>query len=203
MNATFRPFEVDGDVDHALTHMSHCLLGTYGTVPEEILAAVSSLSPTKQLMLTRQKDTGEPRPIEVEYAITPRRMTNWAPHLDVAWLTFTWVPEEGATRVNIRPMFAAQDAMEMLWDWLRETLNERGLLLDEVEQKQSDGKLPKEWPKTTTKQVKWRSLYPKVRLLAAQGKNATEIASAITGLDRRDVPNIINWGEWDKSRRRR
>ena len=204
VSATFEPLKFDGHPDKASLYLQFCFAGgRYGRMPQEILDAISSWHPTQRLELLATWDTRGPSPKVEEYMIRTRNFEPRNLPVEVGWLSLTGLPEEGVTRVGMRPLLMAEEPMKVLWDWLRETLNEQGLLVDEVQQKQPDGKLPKKWPKTTTKQVEWRSLYPKIRLLAAQGNNATEIARRIKGLDRRDVPHILKWGKWDKSQRRR
>lgn len=201
MSATFEPLRVDGDIDAALSHLGHCLLGTFGTVPKEILAAVSLFSPTNQLMLTRRKDTEEHLPSVVEYAITPLRRMNWGPHLDVAWLTLAWIAEEGVTRVNMRPMLAARDAMGMLWDWLWETLNAHGLLVgeEEDEPKLKPRPEPDFWPKkASTRAVYLEDWRKSIKPQIDKGDKLVDIAAQMNVLPSR-ISRIKRFAEsWEE-----
>lgn len=199
MGTSFMPFRFNGDIDKALTHLAFCLLGNYGAMPEEILTDVSRLSPTRQLILSFQGQEGEPHPNEVKFAITPRRSTAWAPHLDVGWLTLTWLPDEGATRVGIRPAPIADEAMERLWAWLEKTLQEQGLLVgepDPIMGKQE--KQPKWWPKLETTKIKWKADWQRIRPLWNQNPRPSyiDIAKKIK-MPREHVSHVVRWAQRD------
>ena len=201
MSATFKPFKIDGDTHKAYFHLQLCFSGgRYGRIPQEILDAISSWHPTQRLELLPTWDTRGHSPKVEEYMIRTRNFEPRNLPVEVGWASLTWLPEKGVTRVGMRPLLMAEEPMKKLWAWLRDTLDEQGLLVDDPEAAKEEKPIrPKWWPKQPATKARWKRAYRQIRPSLDDKKHPYTYAAIARkfGLDPKHVSRVVQWAELD------